>query len=143
VNETVAVSYPNLVTKLSPSDKKAILALAGKPLAEGEEVVVSGFAGSTATVEFGKKISEERAKVIQDFLAENGIESRIVGYGTTPVGEVLNKAQQKSIKNGLSDGRLNQGAVNDNRLAFVSAAVIQQNPNSSPSVNPESILSAD
>lgn len=137
VNQTVAVSYPSLVTTLTAADKKAILALAKQPLAEDEEVVVSGFAGSTASVEFGQKISEQRARAIQTFLAANGVKARVVGYGNTPVGKVLGKAQQQSIAEGTKAGRLSTEAVKDHRLAFVSAVVVTTStPSATPSATP-------
>lgn len=126
VNETVAVSYPSKVVALTAADKKAILALAQQPLAEDEQVVVSGFAGTTATEEFGQQISLQRAEVIQAFLARNGVQAQIVGYGKTPVGDVLSDSQDASITTGLDDGRLKKSAVNDNRLAFVSAVVVDE-----------------
>ena len=119
VDRILAITYPSRVSALTAQDERRILELVREPLAPGQRVLVSGFAGyDWATKEGARAMSRARAATIQRLLARHGVPSTVIAYGDTPADSVLGAAMAEAVPAGDTE----------NLLAFVSIAVMAPGP---------------
>lgn len=100
---TVATVYFDFDSATLSDDAKASLREAVQGLGEGERVRILGFTDQVGPAEYNKKLAEQRAKAVADFLREEGLSQRAVelvavGETTAPTEEIVE--EEKTIEEG-------------------------------------------
>lgn len=117
VEATVPVEFADRSAALSPEAKIALADLVAEKL-DGEDIVVSTYAGFSATEEWASVIAPERAERVEKYLNSLGVSNVItIPEGLTPA----------SVDDAAAEA-LQRAGISHNRLAIVSTVVVADTP---------------
>lgn len=117
ISQTVVVEFAPYSDALTPAAKTSLTGLAKQSIADNESVVVSGYVARDGNSENDKELSLRRAQAVADLLESQGVPNPVV----------LAEGAKSAALDKANAGALKRAGISHNRVAFVSAAVIQEN----------------